>query len=159
VPCYKNTKYICAAVDSALNQTYSEVQIIVVNDGCPDTEALEKVLQPYLSRICYFRQSNKGAAAARNTAIRASHAKYILQLDADDMLLPQCVESQVAFMEQHPEYSAAYCNSINIAESEEAGALWGGVDRMLGMDAYPSNGPVSFCGVMESRTCPRNPGS
>jgi glycosyltransferase involved in cell wall biosynthesis len=159
IPSYKTTQYIGAAIDSVLDQTFQNFDIIVVSDGCPDTPALEKVLQPYGSRVRYIWQQNCGTGVARNTAIRASLATYIVQLDADDLLDPSCLESQVRMMREHPEYDAVYCNSFNFAESPEAAARWPGHDQKYFMDLFPSSGPVSFISIMECRTVPRVLGS
>jgi len=159
IPSYKTTRYIGAAIDSVLNQTFQGFEIVVVSDGCPDSAALEEVLKPYGSRVKYIWQPNRGTGVARNTAIRASAGEYIVQLDADDMLEPNCLESQVRMMREHPEYDAAYCNSFNFAESREAAAKWLGLDQTYYLDAFPSNGPVSFTSIMECRTSPRVLGS
>lgn len=159
IPSYKTTKYIGAAIDSVLNQTFQSFEIVVVSDGCPDSAALEGVLRPYGSRVQYIWQPNRGTGVARNTAIRAAIGTYIVQLDADDMLDPACLESQICMMREHPEYDAVFCNSFNFAESPEAAVRWRGHDRMYYMDMFPPSGPVSFCSILEGRTVPRVLGS
>jgi glycosyltransferase involved in cell wall biosynthesis len=151
IPAFKVTQYIAQALDSCLNQTFQDFEIIVVNDGCPDTEALERVLAPYQQHIRYIKQKNTGLAGACNTAIRAARAPLILHLDADDWLVPECLESQVAFMRDHPELDAVYSNSIFFGDTD-----WNGTYLM---DHYPSEGDVTFLSVIESRTCPANPAS
>lgn len=159
IPSYKATRYIRDAVDSALNQTYHDFEIIVVSDGCPDSANLEDALRPYGCRVKYIWQTNGGPGSARNTAIRASQSEFIVQLDADDMLDPRCLESQVQTMDSHLEFDAVYCNSFNFAESPAAAALWPGLDQTYYLDKFPSTGPVSFCSIMEFRTSPRVLGS
>jgi len=159
VPAYNVTQYIGAALDSVLSQSFQNFEIIVVNDGCPDTEALDRVLEPYLARIRYIKQQNKGAAGARNTAIQAARAPLIYQLDPDDWVEPCALAEQVRLMGEHPEYDAAYCNAFCFAEGAGASPERGKLDNTLVMDVYPSNGPVSLCSIMEGRTGPRNPGS
>jgi hypothetical protein len=61
-------------LDSVLAQTFKDYEIIVVNDGSPDSEELEKALEPYRDRIIYLRQENQGPGGARNTGIRAARA-------------------------------------------------------------------------------------
>ncbi|MBZ5603459.1 MAG: glycosyltransferase family 2 protein [Acidobacteriia bacterium] len=151
MPAYNVTQYIGGALDSVFSQTFEHFEVIVVNDGCPDTAALERVLRPYQSRIRYIAQSNRGVSGARNTAARAAHAPLILHLDPDDLLEPFCLEQQVQTMREHAEYDAVYCNSSMFGEGPLAGRCW--------MDVYPSAGPVSFASVLRSRTCPANPGS
>ena len=88
VPAYQAAQFIAATLDSILAQTFRNFELIVVNDGSPDSEDLEKVLEPYRSRIIYLRQENQGLAGARNTGIRASRGEYIAPLDADDLWAP-----------------------------------------------------------------------
>ena len=78
IPSYKTTRYIGAAINSALDQTFLGVEVIVVSDGSLDTPAVEEVLKPYGLRIRYIWQPNRGTGVARNTAIRASAAEYIV---------------------------------------------------------------------------------
>ena len=68
VPAYQVTAYIGQALDSILAQTFTDHEIIVVNDGCPDTPALESALQRYGTKIRYLRQENGGVGAARRAA-------------------------------------------------------------------------------------------
>ena len=67
-------------------------EVIVVNDGSPDTVELEEVLQPFRDRIVYIKQENRGLSGARNTGIRASRASLVVVLDADDCLRPGALE-------------------------------------------------------------------
>lgn len=94
IPCYKQAEYLPEAIESALGQTYKDIEIIVVNDGSPD--ATREVAERYPVKI--INQTNKGLSSARNTAIMNATGDYILPLDADDILLPNCVErmAQVA---------------------------------------------------------------
>jgi glycosyltransferase involved in cell wall biosynthesis len=82
--------YITAAVESALTQTLPAGELILVNDGSPDTRELEHVLTPYLSRqnITYITQENGGPGAARNAGIVAAGGDYLAFLDADDWWRP-----------------------------------------------------------------------
>jgi len=159
IPAYNTTKYIAACLDSVLRQTFQDFEIVLVNDGCPDTVALERVLEPYQSRIRYLKQENRGLPGARNTAIRAARAPLILQLDADDILGPNCLEAQVRAMHEHPDFAAFYCNCYNFSDTPEEAAHWGMLVKRLYMDVYPSKGPVSFVSIMEGRTCPKILGS
>lgn len=85
IPSYNCAAFLPAALDSALGQTYSELEIIVVDDG--STDDTPRAVAPYLDRIRYIRQANKGLAGARNTGIRASTGEFIALLDADDAWL------------------------------------------------------------------------
>jgi glycosyltransferase involved in cell wall biosynthesis len=83
--CYKYAHFLPQALDSALGQTYGNVEVIVVNDGSPDNT--DEVIQPYLSdsRMVYIKQENAGQAIAKNNGIKAASGDYIAFLDADDI--------------------------------------------------------------------------
>jgi len=70
-----------------------------VNDGSPDTPLLEEALQPYLGRIRYIKQENRGPSNARNTGIQASRGKYVAFLDSDDLWFPNHLANQIAIFE------------------------------------------------------------
>ena len=100
IPLYNKAPYISATLESVLQQTYSDFEIIVVDDGSTDGSA-EKV-RPYQDRIRYRRQENQGPSVARNLGIELSEGRYVSFLDADDRWLPEKLEKQVAFLEAHP---------------------------------------------------------
>lgn len=112
IPAYNAEKYIGRAIESALGQTYKDIEIIVVDDGSTDRTA-EIVRSFQDPKIRYLRQENKFQGAARNYGIKESRGEYITFLDADDMYLPEKVERQVKFLQEHPEYDAAYCNAVH----------------------------------------------
>ena len=136
MPAYRVTEYIGAALDSVRAQTFTDYEIIVVNDGCPDTAALEQVLGPYLDRIVYLKQENRGLAGARNTAIRASRGRYLALLDADDLWEPTYLAVQVGILERDPILDVVYPNALIFGEHANAGRIF--------MEVYPSDGEVTF---------------
>jgi glycosyltransferase involved in cell wall biosynthesis len=93
IPCYKQAEYLPAAIDSALVQTYSPIEVIVVNDGSPDDT--EKVALGYGDRIIYVYRLNGGLSAARNTGIARAGGRYLKFLDSDDHLHPEQIAWQV----------------------------------------------------------------
>lgn len=94
IPCFKQSEYLPEAIDSVLAQTYEDIEIIIVNDGSPDSteEIATKYQFAHPFKIKVVNQVNKGLASARNTGIMCSEGKFILPLDADDILLDTCVE-------------------------------------------------------------------
>lgn len=112
MPTYMTAHLIARALDSALGQTFRDLEIVVVNDGSPDTPELEKVLAPYRNRIVYIQQQNKRAAGARNTAIRSARGEYLAFLDSDDSWLPEHLAAQMRLFEQDPALDLVYCNGI-----------------------------------------------
>lgn len=91
IPCYNQADYLSEAIGSALDQTYKDIEIIVINDGSPD--ATKEVAEKYPVKV--INQVNKGLASARNTGIMNATGDYILPLDSDDILLPNCIEKIV----------------------------------------------------------------
>ena len=88
IPCYNAAPYVGAALESALAQTWPNLEIIVVDDGSTDGSAA--ACEKYVARgVQVFRQKNEGAAAARNRAHSASTGQFILFLDADDQISPE----------------------------------------------------------------------
>lgn len=98
IPFYSGGAWLSEAIESVLNQTYKNIEIIVINDG--SKEDLTAFLHQYGGNIIYRYQSNQGAAVARNKGIQLATGKYIAFLDSDDIWLPKKTESQVAFMER-----------------------------------------------------------
>src|SRR5678815_4195555 len=98
IPAYNAAEYIRAALDSIFSQTLSDYEAIVINDGSPDTSQLEHALTPYLSRIVYLKQENRGAAAARNAGLRIARGRFVAFLDADDFWLPDYLTRQIDFL-------------------------------------------------------------
>jgi GT2 family glycosyltransferase len=111
IPAYRVTSYITETLDSVMRQTFRDFETIVVNDGCPDTENLERALQPYLPKIRYFRQSNMGVSAARNAGLSVAVAEYVAFLDGDDIWFPEHLAEQHAYLCKHPELELVYSDA------------------------------------------------
>lgn len=100
IPCFKQARFLGEAIESALLQTCPPAEVIVVDDDSPDDTAA--VVARY-SRVKYIRQPNQGVSAARNTGIRATAAKYVVFLDADDRLLPHHLETCLEAFRRRPD--------------------------------------------------------
>ncbi len=103
---YNRTHFVCEAIESVLNQTFPDFEIIVIDDGSIDNT--KQVLEKYASRIQYIFQENKGRAEARNTGIKNAKCEYIAFLDDDDIWLPNKLEKQVIFLDSHPDIELVY---------------------------------------------------
>jgi glycosyltransferase involved in cell wall biosynthesis len=99
IPAYQAAEHIRETLDSMFAQTYPNFEVVLVNDGSPDTEALEQAIRSYGERLIYIRQENRGPSGARNTAIRAARGKYIACLDSDDIYLPEHLARLVPLLE------------------------------------------------------------
>ncbi|MBZ5718746.1 MAG: glycosyltransferase family 2 protein [Acidobacteriia bacterium] len=112
IPAYQAARYIAQALDSVLTQTYVDFEVLVINDGSPDTDLLEQVLQPYLASIRYFKQENRGPSGARNTGILQARGKYVAFLDSDDVWFPIHLASQMALLQKDPALGLVYGDSV-----------------------------------------------
>lgn len=91
IPAYNYGRYVAEAIDSALTQTFPDIEVIVVDDG--STDNTKEVCERYGTKIRYYYKNNAGLSAARNTGIELALGEFLVFLDADDMLLPSMVES------------------------------------------------------------------
>ncbi|MDQ2747000.1 MAG: glycosyltransferase family 2 protein [Acidobacteriota bacterium] len=141
-PAYKIAEYIAETLDSVFAQTFEDYEIIVNNDGSPDTPEFERVLQPYLDKIVYLKQSNEGAAAARNVAIEHARGDLLAFLDGDDVWQQNFLQSQIEFLE---------ANDLDLVYSDAI--LFGGsaMDGQLFTKNAPSTGAVNFESLLDLR--------
>lgn len=140
IPAYNAAALIGETLDSVLAQEFEDYEIVVVNDGSPDTPALEQALRPYAERIVYLTQENGGPGRARNTAIHASRGRYVALLDADDLWEPNYLSVQVAALEEDPTLDVVYSNGVIFGDGPGAGNEL--------MAEFPSPGEVTFESVL-----------
>ncbi len=112
IPAYQSADYIVETLKSVQAQTFKGYEIIVVNDGSPDTEALEQVLTPFLTSIRYIQQENGGPGAARNRGIREACGRYVAFLDSDDLWLPNHLARQIELLASDPSLALVYSNAL-----------------------------------------------
>lgn len=93
IPVYNGAKYVEQALNSALNQTYPNIEIIVVNDGSKDNT--DDILQKYKKKVKYFKKENGGVSTALNLAIQKSTGKYFSWLSHDDLYYPTKIEEEM----------------------------------------------------------------
>lgn len=105
IPCYKQANYLPAAIESVVNQTYRNFEIIVVDDGSPDDTA--SVVEKFPA-VKYLRQDNRGSASARNTGWKACTGVYVVFLDADDLLSPDALAVGVRSLDEHQSAAIAF---------------------------------------------------
>ncbi len=110
IPCYNTGQYLAEAIQSVLDQTYRDWELIVVDDGSTDNtrEIAYSFSDP---RIRYVYQENRGLSAARNMGIHSSQGEFLQFLDADDLILPAKFEQQVKLLDAHPQYGLVYSQS------------------------------------------------
>src|SRR6266436_3475630 len=105
IPCYNQAHFLHEAIDSVLAQTYSNREILVVDDGSSDATAAVARSYPH---VRYVYQENAGPSAARNTGLKQTRGEYLVFLDADDRLLPEALEVGVDCLRQRSKCAFAF---------------------------------------------------
>lgn len=100
IPVYNGSNYVKEAIDSALAQTYKNIEIIVINDGSTDNGATEKICLAYEEKIAYYKKENGGCSSALNFGIKKANGEFISWLSHDDLYDKNKIETQVAFYEK-----------------------------------------------------------
>ena len=136
IPTYLACAYIADTLDSVLAQTFTDYEILLVNNGSPDTAELEFVLKPYADKLVYVRQDNRGQAGARNTGLLIARGEFVCFLDNDDQWEPDLLSFQVAVMQSDPSLAVHYCDAMIFGGSFRTGRS--------NMEFTPSNGEVNF---------------
>jgi glycosyltransferase involved in cell wall biosynthesis len=100
---YNAGDFLRPAIESILNQTFADFEFIIINDGSSDGS--DAVIRSYAdTRIRYFNQPNAGSRQTLNTAIGLAQGTYIARMDHDDISLPERLQQQVTFLEQHRDH-------------------------------------------------------
>jgi glycosyltransferase involved in cell wall biosynthesis len=111
IPVYNGSRFLRKAIDSVLNQTYTPIQIVAVDDGSVDDSP--DVIGSYGSRVESIRQQNSGVAYARNRGVSAAQGAFIAFLDQDDWWLPDKVRRQVEIFVQNPDVGLVHTEAAH----------------------------------------------
>lgn len=114
IPTYNRSHLVTEAIDSVLAQTYTNIEIIVVNDG--STDDTEEKLQPYMDKIVYIKKEKGGLSSALNMGLRVANGEYIARLDDDDSFMPDKVKRQLETFAEDPEIGLVTCGYFIIDE-------------------------------------------
>ncbi len=106
---YNHGRFLPSCINSVLNQSYANFEIIVIDDG--STDNTKEFIKPYLNRITYRYQENQGRGASRNTGINLAQYRWIAFLDADDLWVPDKLEKQIKAVTEHPEIDLLVTNA------------------------------------------------
>lgn len=116
MPAYNAEKYIGEAIDSILNQTFTDFEFIIINDG--STDRTEEIIQSYSdSRIVYLRnEQNRGISDTLNRGLDTANGEYIARMDSDDISLSERLSKQVKYMDKHLEIGVLGVATIEFGE-------------------------------------------
>lgn len=124
IPTYKRSDVLVRAIESCLNQTMKDIEIIVVDDNQPDSEyrkITEQMMERYNDneKVIYLKhEKNMRGSAARNTGIKASHGDYITFLDDDDVLDSTKIEKQVEVLSQKGQEYGVVCCGVKVCDAD-----------------------------------------
>lgn len=116
---YNGSNYLREAIDSALAQTYNNIEILVINDGSTDGGKTERIAKDYGDKIRYFHKENGGVASALNLGITEMTGEYFSWLSHDDLYFPSKIEKQIAFLKTNQEAKVVGSN-VQIIDSSGA---------------------------------------
>jgi glycosyltransferase involved in cell wall biosynthesis len=140
IPCYKTSGLVAETLQSVFAQSYKDYEVILINDGSPDTQELEQAISPWRDRLTYLHTGNCGLAGARNNGIRAARGELIALLDSDDIWEPNYLEVQVRQLNENPAADIVYPNAMIFGEGP-------------GLIEFPrSHGEVTFTSLVQE-TC------
>jgi glycosyltransferase involved in cell wall biosynthesis len=126
IPTYNRTHFIAEAMQSVIDQTFTDFELIVVDDGSTDnTREVVSSFKDHRIKYIYY-QENKGASSAQNTGIRASTGEYVAILGSDDIWLPQNLELQVKLLDSRPDI-ALVCSDMYLFDNNSRkllGRFW-----------------------------------
>ncbi len=137
IPAYNAEEYIAETLQSVFEQTYSNYEVIVVDDGSKDGTL--PLLQSYASKVKVFSKDNGGPASARNVAINNSDGELIAFLDSDDLWFREKLETQIRFLGDHPDLGLVYTEALMARQS---GDEWN-IERKIGFTEAPT-----FCKLL-----------
>ena len=140
MPSYNTASFIAESIQSVLEQSYKDWELIIVDDCSPDNT--DDVVKPYLSdkRIRYLKnEKNSGAAVSRNRALREAKGKWIAFLDSDDLWMPEKLQKQVRFMEKNG-YHFSYTNYAEIDTEDKRNGI-----SVTGPKRITKRGMYNYC--------------
>lgn len=137
IPAFNASEFIGETLDSVFSQTFTDFEVIVINDGSSDTQELERVLQRFPAKLHYIKQENQGAAVARNAGLLAARGEFVAFLDADDTWLPAFLEKQFALLKQN-NADLVFADALLFGDSPLAGRTFMQVEPPRG-NVTPEN--------------------
>jgi glycosyltransferase involved in cell wall biosynthesis len=155
IPVYNGSNFLSEAIDSALNQTYKNIEVIVVNDGSNDEFKTQKIALSYGNKIRYFEKENGGVSTALNLGIREMKGEYFSWLSHDDKYLPDKVKIQVDYLLSNHEFKACYSNYLVINDKN---LVTDHVDvpyyeRVEAIKTLIGSGYINGCTMLISKDC------
>ncbi len=118
IPTYNSASFVEYSIASAINQSYKNIEVIVVDDG--STDDTRKKLEKFKEKIRYFYQANKGVSNARNKGVSVASGSYVIFLDADDLLFPDIIQLCITALSSQPDYKAIYGLAYSFSNNDSS---------------------------------------
>lgn len=147
IPTYNRCALLFRAIESVLNQTYKDWELVIVDDGSTDNTSLEVThLLKEEKKIRYIKTPNRGVSAARNLGIKLSAGEYLAFLDSDDEWLPGKLELQVRFLKENPKFKLVHGDEIWIRKGKRVNQK--NIHKKCGGDIFPQC--LDLCAISPS---------
>ena len=155
IPVYNGSNYLREAIESALGQSYENIEVLVINDGSDDDGKSAEIAKSYGDRIRYFCKDNGGVASALNLGIREMRGKYFSWLSHDDVYYPHKIENQIEFLKTMRADVILYSNFEYVDKnSEYISNYWVEIfDPKYFLYYLATEGPVHGCTLLIPRKC------
>lgn len=115
IPTYNSAQYLSAAVESVLQQTFKDFELLIIDDGSKDNTS--ELAKTFSDKVRYIYQENAGVSEARNHGIKVSKGKYVAFLDADDTWLPTKLEKQIDALRNNSEYKFCFSDFVGVNQN------------------------------------------
>lgn len=161
IPVYNGSNYLKEAIDSALAQTYKNIEVIVINDGSTDAGKTDKIAKSYGNKIRYFLKKNGGVATALNLGIEKMKGNWFSWLSHDDIYETYKISKLIEYLDSHPKAKILYTDYQLVNEAKvhlhdisvKPNKIYDMQLRLI--DSYPLNG----CAMLIHKECFRNVGN
>jgi len=134
IPVYNGSNYLREAIDSALAQTYHNIEVIVVNDGSNDNGKTDSICMSYGDSIRYFKKENGGVATAVNLGIKNMRGEYFAWLSHDDVYYPYKLEKQISALKKNGNMTAVVHSDFDMIQVETGQSIFSGMCRIYPKD-------------------------
>jgi glycosyltransferase involved in cell wall biosynthesis len=154
IPVYNGSNYLSEAIQSALNQTYENIEVIVVNDGSDDQGKTDAVAQAFGNKIKYLYKPNGGVSSALNLGIKNMKGEYFSWLSHDDLYLPEKTKTQIDFIGEHPEALVVASDFFLLEEGTGKQILFANHNfRLISTGRQMLSTWVFFCTMLINKEC------
>lgn len=136
IPVYNGSNFMREAIDSALAQTYKNLEVLVVNDGSSDNGLTKEIALSYGNRIRYLEKTNGGVASALNFGIQEMKGEYFSWLSHDDIYSPEKIEKQILFLKNKNRHSIIYCDFEFLTDRTDLGVNRNSLYRDIKKNGY-----------------------